>query len=345
MFGESNTKQYGSANKNALPSRVVCKDRDDRLKLLRHDSIRLRYPLIVKRPPKVKDQYARMFGAILDVLRDAGGKAAAREVMIKVADIVVTNPEERNEVHKSGVNKPENEVAFARNDLADLGLIDRTLRGVWVLTAEGWAAKPSLEHAREMLKTSRSNRPRSKPKQEVDGISTIDIENNSEFLLDNSEVLQEIQEQDEILNVVYALTPKGFERFSERLLTELGFTQLEVTGKPNDGGIDGEGQLTLNPLLSIKLYFQCKRYLGAVGPDAIRSFRGALEGRADYGIFLTTGSFTKEARKEALRAGTKPIELVDGMRIVELIQRFQLGVKPRTVYDVDSEWFKQFDSF
>ncbi len=117
---------------------------------------------------------------------------------------------------------------------------------------------------------------------------------------------------------------------------------MNVTGRSGDGGIDGEGILEINPLLSFKVIFQCKRFQGSVGSGMIRDFRGAMIGRADNGIFLTTGNFTMDAKKEAVRDGTNPIELVDGEKLVRMFEKLELGLKPRTVYEVDPEFFKEY---
>ena len=106
-----------------------------------------------------------------------------------------------------------------------------------------------------------------------------------------------------LLNLIKSLPPGGFERLSQRLLRESGFQKVEVTGKTGDGGIDGVGILQVNPFVSFNVLFQCKRYQGAVTPSQIRDFRGAMMGRADKGIIITTGTFTLEAKKEARRDG------------------------------------------
>lgn len=113
----------------------------------------------------------------------------------------------------------------------------------------------------------------------------------------------------EVLEILRALPPAGFERLSQRLLREAGFTHVEVTGQSNDGGIDGHGTLMINPLVSFKVLFQCKRYTNSVRSSLVRDFRGAMSGRADKGIIITTGSFTAEARREANRDGAPPIEV------------------------------------
>ena len=145
-----------------------------------------------------------------------------------------------------------------------------------------------------------------------------------------------------LLNLIKSLPPSGFERLSQRLLREAGFQQVVVTGKAGDGGIDGVGILQVNPFVSFNVLFQCKRYQGAVTPSQIRDFRGAMMGRADKGIIITTGSFTLDAKKEARRDGAPPIELVDGDALVQLFEQLQLGLIPRTTYDVDDKFFDDF---
>src|SRR5205823_8842550 len=109
-----------------------------------------------------------------------------------------------------------------------------------------------------------------------------------------------------------------------RVLRETGFTQVEVTGRSGDGGIDGKGIAKINGILSFRVVFQCKRYRGSVGASEIRDFRGAMQGRADKGLFITTGYFTRDAIKEATRDGATAIDLVDGEKLVEKLRELGL---------------------
>jgi restriction system protein len=145
-----------------------------------------------------------------------------------------------------------------------------------------------------------------------------------------------------VLDTLQGLPPAGFERLCQRLLREAGFQEVTVTGRTGDMGIDGHGVLEVNPFVTFKVLFQCKRYRGSVGAPDVRNFRGAMEGRADKGIIITTGSFTQDARKEARRDGTRAIELVDGEKLVEMFEKLELGLKPRTVFDVDEAFFDAF---
>src|SRR5690606_22407613 len=135
---------------------------------------------------------------------------------------------------------------------------------------------------------------------------------------------------------------EGFENICKRLLREHGFENVEVTGGSHDGGIDGYGTLELNPFVTIKVLFQCKRYKGTVSRAQVGDFRNVMFGRAEKGIILTTGTFSEDAKREASRDGAPPIELVDGQKLVQLFEAKQLGVKPKTVYDVDLKFFEPF---
>lgn len=158
-----------------------------------------------------------------------------------------------------------------------------------------------------------------------------------------AEVTNDIQSQ-LIDLLVNKLSPAGFERLSQRLLREAGFVQVVVTGRSGDGGIDGYGTLQVNPLVSFKVLFQCKKYASSVSPSQVRDFRGAMAGRADKGIIVTTGTFTAEARREASRDGVPPIELIDGEKLVEMFKGFELGLKPVTTYEIDESFFDEFKS-
>jgi restriction system protein len=139
------------------------------------------------------------------------------------------------------------------------------------------------------------------------------------------------------------LPSAGFERLSQRILREAGFTQVVVTGRSGDDGIDGYGTLQVNPLVSFKVLFQCKRYRKSVSPSHVRDFRGAMAGRADKGIIVTTGTFTAEARREASRDGVHPIELIDGEKLIDMLAHLELGLKPITAYEIDQSFFKEFN--
>jgi len=149
-------------------------------------------------------------------------------------------------------------------------------------------------------------------------------------------------EQYDLLGILKALPPHGFELICGRLLREHGFEEVRVTQRSRDGGIDGFGLLRLSPFVSVRVAFQAKRYKDVVTRPAVGEFRNAMLGRAEKGVFITTGRFTPDAQNEAGRDGVVPIELIDGERLVELFQDALIGVKPKTVYEVDHAFFDVF---
>jgi len=156
------------------------------------------------------------------------------------------------------------------------------------------------------------------------------------------ETLEPADYRSGLIKILQSIPPNGFERICQRLLRESGFEQVTVTGRSGDGGIDGIGLLQVNPFVSFKVLFQCKRYQGSVGPSQVRDFRGAMQGRADKGIIMTTGTFTTEAKKEARRDGVPPIEIVDGDKLIDMFEMLELGLKPIKTYEIEDKFFDEF---
>ncbi len=74
----------------------------------------------------------------------------------------------------------------------------------------------------------------------------------------------------------------------------------------------------------------------------VGDFRNAMLGRAEKGIILTTGTFSEDAKREASRDGAPPIELINGEKLIELFENVQLGLKPKTIYEVDLKFFQPY---
>jgi restriction system protein len=226
-------------------------------------------------------------------------------------------------------------VAWARFYLTREGLLDASRRGVWSLTERARNTSLTPEKAREIYlkwgKAFAEERRRRKDEQPA-----------SEEQAPEESTLATLGYREKLLELLLALPPDGFERLCQRLLREAGFVQVVVTGRTGDGGIDGYGTLQVNPLVSFKVLFQCKRYQKAVPLSQIRDFRGAMQGRADKGIMLTTGTFTADAQREATRDGVPPIELVGGQKLIDMFAQLELGLKPLTTYELDLSFFGQF---
>ncbi len=288
--------------------------------------------------PRKKEgtQFLHHFGPLLDALRALGGSATPDEATDKVAELSGVSEKQLNETLPSGGPRFKNQVAWARFYLKREDLLDSSKRGIWSLTDKGSKTHLTYADAREMFKrqvqadaAKRKQKRKLKDSDEVESAEDLDISGAGNY-------------RNQLLDTIMALPFSGFERLCQRLLREAGFQQVSVTGQSADHGIDGEGILEVNPFVTFKVLFQCKRYKGSVGAPVIRDFRGAMLGRAEKGIILTTGSFTQDARREARRDGAPPVELVDGDKLVEMFEKLELGLTPRTTFDVDEKFFDEF---
>ena len=213
------------------------------------------------------------------------------------------------------------------------GLIDNSSRGVWALNDT--EIDTSALDSDEILKAVREETR--KPKTDKKQIKK-EVEEEIEEEIEN-----QLDWKENLISIILNIEPSAFERLCQRILRESGFVQVEVTGKSGDGGIDGKGIVRLNGFLSFHVFFQSKRYKGSVGSGDIRDFRGAMQGRADKGLFITTGNFTREAIKEATRDGAPPIDLIDGELLCDKLKEFNLGVKTELIEEVsvNTEWFSR----
>lgn len=293
---------------------------------------------MVKEKKEEGTQFVRYFGALLDALRSIGGSAKPDEAVDRVAENLKISDSVLNEVLPSGGSRFRNRVAWARFYLVREGLLDSSEHGVWSLTEKGFKTSLTYEESEAIFrKWAKIFQEQRKKKEKEEPVAEKVAEGTGAPSKDYRE---------EVLQALFKLPAGGFERLSQRLLREAGFTQVLVTGKSGDGGIDGVGTLQINPLVSFKVLFQCKRYANAnsVTPSHVRDFRGAMAGRADKGIIITTGSFTAEARREASRDGVPPIELIDGEKLIDMLEKLKLGLKPIATYEIDYGFFKDFEA-
>jgi restriction system protein len=280
-------------------------------------------------------QFVRYFRPVIDALKELGNSGTPSEVREIIASKFNLSDEQLNETMSSGTPRFLNQVAWARFYLMKAGYIASSKRGVWSLTEKGLASNLTDEQALEIFQAIQDQfqtayrAQREEEDEEVVAPPDVGFVPTADY-------------RTALIEKIRSLPPASFEKLAQRLLRESGFQQVEVTGRSGDGGIDGKGILQVSPLLSFQVIFQCKRYSGSVTPSQIRDFRGAMMGRADKGIFLTTGTFTAEARKEASRDGVPPIELVDADKLVRMFEELELGLIPKTTYEIDNEFFEEF---
>jgi restriction system protein len=284
-------------------------------------------------------QHFNYINPIIEVLRESGGSGRSSEVTDMVIEKLSISDVELEDTLKSGGSRIKNQIHWARMVLVKIGFIDSSQRGVWSLTEKGLNTDLSRDDLLHLYKTRRLWMDIGNRKQKDVEEST--VQKISDECVD--EIPPEaVDYRTELLNILKSVSPSGFERICQRLLRESGFEQVKVTGKSGDGGIDGHGILQVNPFVSFNILFQCKRYQGTVSASQIRDFRGAMMGRADKGLILTTGSFSLDAKKEARRDGVPPIEIIDGEKLVDMFELLELGLKPLKTYEVNYTFFEEF---
>lgn len=273
---------------------------------------------------------------ILEILKENGGAGSTSEIIDKVIEKLNISEEELAITNTRGQSTVRNRIQWARFYLSKAVFLNTEKRGVWELTQEGFEHK-LVSHDqvyslfREIHKQYEGVKSIKSKKEKNEDDNEIERENDAEL------------HPEKLLTILKVLTASGFEKICKRLLTEIGLHDLVITGRSGDQGVDGVGVIKLNDVVNFNIVFQCKRYKEVVAPHHVRDFRGAMQGRADKGLILTTGRFTAEAKKEANRDGVPPIELIDGERLVELFVKFRLGVRPVIVYEIMPEFFKNFE--
>jgi restriction system protein len=275
-----------------------------------------------------------LMNPLLRALKQLGGSGTNEEIDARVADLVGLTDEQLEVLHdpaRGGQTEFSNRVAWGRNYLKRYGALENSQRGVWSLTpmgrqldsVDGKAVQRTVNQLQRSARKGKTSEP-----------TTEDVGSGAEQAAWRNVALQ----------VLSDLPPAAFERLVQRLLRECGFVQVEVTGRAGDGGIDGRGILRLGGLLGFNVIFQCKRWQNPVGASQIRDFRGAMVGRADKALFITTGTFTKEALREATRDGAPTIDLIDGDQLVDKLKEFSLGVQTKKVeveqVTVAPAWFR-----
>ncbi|MDF1811602.1 MAG: restriction endonuclease [Verrucomicrobiales bacterium] len=274
--------------------------------------------------------YDDLFNPLLTALHQLGSSASIPEQEEKVAEVMNLTEEELEEPHGENNTKFSYNLAWARTYLKRYGLIDNSARGVWALTSQG-----------QKTKTVDKTVVRKTVKAAVRKIRDNELSEGAEEPSEEGTSWEQ-----ELLDAVKRMPPEAFERLCQRVLRESGFIQVEVTGRSGDGGIDGRGVVKLGSILSFHVHFQCKRYKDTVSSPVVRDFRGAMVGRADKGIIITTGTFTRDAKAEALRDGAPPLDLIDGDDLVRMLKDYKLGVsvEEKIVEDItiDPDWFSDY---
>jgi restriction system protein len=289
---------------------------------------------------KSQAELIRWFGPLLDALRDLGDSGRPREGSARISRNLNLPDELLNQTLKSGGSKFHNQVAWARQYLMWEGLLDSSKHGTWTLTEKGRHARLTDKEARDICQKWVSIHAEDrKQKREAKGTEEEMLPSGATHEEDTAP-----EKELDLLSTLRSISPSCVEKVCRELLRESGFENVEVTGGSADGGIDGYGSLEINPFVSFRVLFQCKRYAkeNLVSRAQVGDFRNTMLGRAEKGIIITTSGFSNAAIQEACREGAPQVELVDGDKLVEMFHRVELGVCKRTVYDVDPAYFEKF---
>ena len=277
-------------------------------------------------------EFLRYVNPVLTTLQENGGAGDSSDVIEQVIDKLGITEAELEETTANGQSRIRNQIQWARFYLFKAGLIDNAQRGIWRLTNEGLESKLNDDGVYALFKKVQDSVKKSVP------TTTKKAEPKFESISTEEE-----EHAIGLIGLIQNLPASGFEKLCKRLLTEIGINEIVITGGSGDQGIDGKGVVKLNDVVSLNIVFQCKRYKETVSPHHVRDFRGAMQGRGEKGLIITTGRFTKEAKAEGSRDGVTPIELIDGNRLVELFEKYRLGLKPVTVFEIDHDFFKPFN--
>ena len=270
-----------------------------------------------------------LMNPVIQALKDLGGSATIEEIDAKAGEIAGLSDEQLEVLHnpeKGSQTEVEYRLAWTRTYLKKHGDLENSSRGVWALTRKGTQLdRVDSREVRRSVQEQMRQAPTASEEEHIDETDT------------------ETSWRAKLFDTLLDIDPTAFERLIQRLLRESGFIQVEVTGRSGDGGIDGKGIMRLGGLLSFHVIFQCKRYKGSVTPSQVRDFRGAMVGRADKALLITTGRFTKDAMKEATRDGAPAIDLIDGDQLLDKLKELGLGMRTTRVeveqITIDHEWF------
>ena len=282
---------------------------------------------------------ADLLNPTLTALHALGGSASNKEINNRVSEDMGLSAAITRVPHRTkNITELEDRLQWDRTYLKAYGLIDNSERGVWSLTTKGRETQ-RVDDPEGVINFYRQRKQKKQARKQAKTEDDDPAENFENLAEDTAEETTAWRE--DLLETLQNISPDAFERLCQRLLRESGFIEVEVTGKSGDGGIDGHGIIRLAGLISFPVLFQCKRYSGSVSPSVVRDFRGAMMGRAEKGLILTTGRFTIEAQREATRDGAPPIDLIDGELLMDKMKELKLGVSAKMVevVEVDKDWF------
>lgn len=286
-------------------------------------------------------RYTQLIVPTFEALKALGGSGKNDEILDQIISDLKIPDEVADIQHKGRTNKSElsYQADWARTYLRIYGVIENSARSVWSIKPD--YVSIDLD-AKIIVDTVTQESRKKRADKSGDSPNSSDKPEDDDPTNDYAEYPDELKPwREQLADILQNMDPYGFERLAQRVLRECGFTQVEVTKKSGDGGIDGTGKLKINGIFSFNVAFQCKRYSGLVGAPAIRDFRGSLTTNIEKGVLITTGTFSKAAREEAASPGKQQIDLVDGEDFINMIAEYGIGVKEIKTYEIDESFFQK----
>lgn len=269
---------------------------------------------------KLCPQHQFFFEPTLRALDNLGGSGSNTEIYKQVISLTDLSQEVLDEMHSFTMSEVEYKLMWARTYLKNYGALENSRQGIWALTSKG----------AEMLR-----------KGQIDTKAITKFTNQKNEADDSPDIPNEPQKnwREQVSDKLQTMNPYAFEKLAQRLLRECGFSEVEVTKKSGDGGIDGTGKLRINGIFSFNVAFQCKRYKKPVGASDIRDFRGSLSTNIEKGVLITTSAFTQAAKDEASSEGKRLIDLMDGEELINKLAEYGIGLNEVKSYEIDEDFF------
>lgn len=281
-------------------------------------------------------KFLELHWPVIQAFRELQSSCRQEQLVEKVCEILELGDDIVSYPHGKG---PTTEISYrigwSKNALKNIDALVRLDHGLWALTKKG--QKISEKNVQKEVGTWFANQR----KRKTDGKDTVFAESDTEDDCNGDDAWKA-----DLLETIRSMEYKAFERLAKRMLSKLGFDDIDIIGQSNDKGIDLQGVLrdTDSGVVISRVFVQCKRYSESniVGPSTIRDFQGALhnKGPSAIGIFITSGRYTKGAR-EAVRDGMNVIDLVDGKKLVKMLKKTRLGIKIRKVVEIEKSYFSE----
>lgn len=289
-------------------------------------------------------KFHETFKPILEVLKD-GQTLTTRDLLNNVAETYFSHLDTHllAQKTKSGENLLFNRIAWGKSYLKKGGYLSFPERGQVKITSKGISNISNIT-LNEVINKSNFLTLNNQEEQKQKSNGTIpNIQTDSpQDLIDKGFQQVENATKSELLERLKSIDPYYFEKVVLILLKKMGYGDFIETSKSSDGGIDGiinEDKLGLD-----RIYIQAKRFSeNKVREKDIRNFIGAMSGDTNKGVFVTTSQFDLGAIQKAKQAHHK-IVLIDGLKLVDLMHQYNVGVQIKSTYDikqVDEDFFQE----